>query len=168
MTNRIDNDNSQFNGEEKKPNKSEPPRPFIERRDTQLYTFINKVNGETRSEIKMFFIGLFALVIIIGYFLNQGLLKAQKELELLTKNTTYVIASNEQFRKNLKVFEKYPTCFNCHNVSDNLLPKTTLTLSEFTDYVRGNNRFIKNTIMPKFDNTQISDQELMEIWKILY
>jgi hypothetical protein len=60
-------------------------------------------------------------------------------------------------------------CAQCHTKMGMYLPKTSgLSYEAFSGYVRGSDRFAKNTMMPKFTQEDISDEELMRIWKKLY
>lgn len=60
-------------------------------------------------------------------------------------------------------------CAQCHISMGMYLPKTSgLSFESFSGYVRGTDRFAKNTMMPKFSDKEISDEDLMRIWKKLY
>lgn len=133
----------------------------------QLVTQINKTFKERITELKNFFIVGGVILAIVLYFVYDTNKQLKAELTVTNAKIDLVLGQNTYMSKNMNALSG-TVCYTCHNNTKMFLPKTTLKLDEFVNYVRGTNRFVNNSIMPAFPEKEISYDRLQEIWKNLY
>ena len=148
----------------KKENVIDDKNSVFEKMTTRLKILI----ADNKSQFKNILILLIVSILINSYLSYKSYsenVKTNKEMAFKIDEAMDVY---EISRKNQEVFE-HRLCAECHLKVGMYLPKTTgLDFLEFKDYVRGNSRFVKNDVMPKFAEKEISDEDLLNIWKKLY
>ena len=113
--------------------------------------------------VAIYLIACFALYIGLGGYFKD----TNDKISSIDKRIDFVLFQNQTYEKNMKALAG-TSCASCHLVPAMVLPKSSLSIEQFSDYVRGDKRFNTNSQMPKFDNSMISDAELEKIWKGLY
>lgn len=106
-----------------------------------------------------------AFVLYLG--LKSAFEDTNNKIEGISKQIDFVLFQNQSYEKNMKVLAG-TQCAACHLSPSMVLPKSTLSMDQFVAYVRGENRFNRNSQMPKFDSSMMSDGDLEKIWKGLY
>lgn len=132
----------------------------------QAVVSINRSIKTKVQELKTYMIFAFIVLGIVSYMFYESLKYVREELRSTSAQIEIVLSQNSIMQKNMKALSG-TTCYTCHNTTVMFLPKTTLSLAEFTKYVRGD-RFVTNSIMPVFTEKDISDTKLQDIWKNLY
>lgn len=138
-------------------------------RQGQISQLVQQINKNIRlriSELKTFIIFTMVIIGIVSYLFYESIKYIRDEIKSTNTQIEIVLAQNTYMQKNMKALGG-TICYNCHNTTVMFLPKTTLSLAEFTKYVRGD-RFVTNSVMPIFTDKDISDIKLQEIWKNLY
>jgi hypothetical protein len=105
---------------------------------------------------------LVAFALYIGF--SKEIEKLTNSIDKIDKRIDYVLLQNQTYEKSIKTLNG-TACASCHLEPSMMLPKSSLSMEQFTAYVRGTARFNKNSIMPKFETSQIGDAELEKIWK---
>lgn len=138
--------------------------------DELIKIVYEKLSGEFKSTRNLAFV-VIAGLILAYYFINENIKNRQElvqtKLDTFSFKIDEVLQQNVLYTKNMKAFNNN-VCGSCHLTPNMMLPKTTLSLDEFMGYVRGTNRFVNNSIMPKYKESDISDKQLQEIWKVVY
>lgn len=138
-------------------------------RSNQLSGLVNQINKSIKlriAELKNVLIFAIVVIGIVSYLFYDTMKYIREEVRSTSAQVDIVLSQNLTMQKNMKALSG-TLCYNCHNTSVMFLPKTTLSLGEFTKYVRGD-RFVTNSVMPIFSEKDISDLKLQEIWKNLY
>lgn len=105
----------------------------------------------------------FILYFLIGSMKDN----IREDISKIDKRIDYVLFQNASYEKNMKALSG-TECGTCHLSPSMVLPKTTLSMTQFVAYVRGSNRFAQNSQMPKYDEKKFSDGDLERLWKGLY
>lgn len=127
---------------------------------------INKGFKIKVNELKNIIIFMAIILGIVSYMFYESIKYIREDIRSTQTQIDVVLSQNMVMQKNMKALQN-TICYSCHNTTVMFLPKTTLTLGEFTKYVRGE-RFVTNSVMPLFSEKEISDLKLQEIWKNLY
>lgn len=138
-------------------------------RSSQLSSLVGQINKTVKlriAELKNVLIVALIIIGIVSYLFYDMMKYIKEDLRNTNSQIEVVLSQNSVMQKNMKALSG-TLCYSCHNTTVMFLPKTTLNLTEFTKYVRGE-RFVTNSIMPVFSEKEISDLKLQEIWKNLY
>lgn len=111
----------------------------------------------------------------INQKVNSSLTKAdlvdiKEELKELREYNQVLVGTLSVYNKNEKAFNlnvESQNCIKCHLQTNMYLLKSSLSFTDFKDYVRGTKRHINNTEMPSFDETIITDKTLENMYLIL-
>jgi len=101
---------------------------------------------------------------------QQAIVQTKESINKLTERVNLILEDNVLYNKNYKAFnfrEESKVCASCHLKPNMYLLRSNLPLTDFTAYVRGTKRHIKNNTMPSFTKEMISDHTLENIWLIL-
>ena len=132
----------------------------------QLVQQVNKCIRIKASELKTFLILNTIIICVVSYLFYESVAIIKGEIKNNNTQIEMVLSQNTYMQKNMKALSN-TICYSCHNTTIMFLPKTQLSLQEFSKYVRGD-RFVTNSVMPIFTEKDISDIELQDIWKNLY
>lgn len=138
-------------------------------RQGQLSGLVQQINKGMKikvNELKNIIIFMAIILGIVSYMFYESIKYIREDIRSTQTQIDVVLSQNMVMQKNMKALQN-TICYSCHNTTVMFLPKTTLTLGEFTKYVRGE-RFVTNSTMPVFSEKEISDLKLQEIWKNLY
>ena len=138
-------------------------------RQGQLSGLVQQINKTIKiriGELKTFMIFTGVVLGVITYMFYESIKYIREDIRSTATQIDVVLSQNMVMQKNMKALQG-TVCYSCHNTTVMFLPKTTLTLGEFTKYVRGE-RFVTNSTMPVFSEKDVSDLKLQEIWKNLY
>lgn len=138
-------------------------------RQGQLSGLVQQINKTIKikiSELKNIIIFMAIILGIVSYMFYESIKYIREDIRSTQTQIDVVLSQNMVMQKNMKALQG-TVCYSCHNTTVMFLPKTTLTLGEFTKYVRGE-RFVTNSTMPIFTEKDVSDLKLQEIWKNLY
>ena len=147
----------------------DPEEKIYQMRSSQLSSLVGQINKSVKlriTELKNVLFIAIASICIISYLFYDMMKYIKEDLRATNSQIEVVLSQNSVMQKNMKALSG-TVCYTCHNTTVMFLPKTTLNLTEFTKYVRGE-RFVTNSIMPVFSEKDISDLKLQEIWKNLY
>ena len=134
----------------------------------RLFRGIKAINVKLDKQQKFIIYCIIGAIALTGYF-NYSTYSFVKENNIiLTKKIDDSMNMYTISKKNEEALTG-SACAQCHITMGMYLPKTSgLSFEAFSGYVRGTDRFAKNTMMPKFTDKEISDDDLMRIWKKLY
>lgn len=138
-------------------------------RQGQLSGLVQQINKTIKikvTELKNIIIFMSIILGIVSYMFYESIKYIREDIRSTQTQIDVVLSQNMIMQKNMKALQG-TVCYSCHNTTVMFLPKTTLTLAEFTKYVRGE-RFVTNSTMPVFTEKDVSDLKLQEIWKNLY
>lgn len=103
--------------------------------------------------------------------LTKGdLLEIRNEIRELKEYNKVLVSTLSVYNKNEKAFNlniEAQACMKCHLQTNMYLLKSSLSFTDFKDYVRGTKRHINNSTMPKYDETIITDKTLENMYLIL-
>lgn len=134
----------------------------------RLLRAARSINGKLDKQHKYIMYGMLAVVVISGYFQWFTYNYVKDSNQVISKKIDDSMNMYTISKKNEEALTGF-ACAQCHITMGMYLPKTSgLTYEAFKGYVRGTDRFAKNTMMPKFSESEISDDDLMRIWKKLY
>lgn len=107
----------------------------------------------------------------VNTYLSKGdLVEIRDEIRELKEYNKVLVSSLSVYNKNEKAFNlntESQACMKCHLQTNMYLLKSTLSYTDFKDYVRGTKRHVNNTEMPSFDDKDISDRTLENMYLIL-
>lgn len=106
-------------------------------------------------------------VIAIALFIGNKIDETNKKITTVSDKLDVTLYDYTSYRKSAEALNG-TACAQCHISAGQLLPKSSLSQKEFTEYVRGTARFNTNNQMPKMSIDVISDSQLERIWKALY
>lgn len=101
---------------------------------------------------------------------KTDLVDIKEELKELREYNQVLVGTLSVYNKNEKAFNlnvESQNCIKCHLQTNMYLLRSSLSFTDFKDYVRGNKRHINNTEMPIFDETIITDKTLENMYLIL-
>ena len=134
----------------------------------RLLRATRSINVKIDKQQKTIIYSVIAVVAVSGYFQYSTYSYIKENNQAITKKIDDSMNMYTISKKNEEALTGFP-CAQCHISMGMYLPKTSgLTFEAFSGYVRGTDRFAKNTMMPKFTDKEISDDDLMRIWKKLY
>lgn len=104
------------------------------------------------------------------YISRSDLDSIREEIKLLKEYNKVIVGTISVYNKNEKAFS-YNTesaiCAKCHLQTNMYLLRSSLSFTDFKDYVRNTKRHIVNTEMPAFSEKDISEKTLESIYLIL-
>lgn len=107
----------------------------------------------------------------VNTYLSKGdLVEIRDEIRELKEYNKVLVSSLSVYNKNEKAFNlntESQACMKCHLQTNMYLLKSTLSYTDFKDYVRGTKRHVNNTEMPSFEDKDISDRTLENMYLIL-
>lgn len=107
----------------------------------------------------------------VNTYLSKGdLLEIRNEIRELKEYNKVLVGTLSVYNKNEKAFNlnsEAQACMKCHLQTNMYLLKSALSYTDFKDYVRGTKRHINNTEMPHFDDKDVSDRTLENMYLIL-
>lgn len=148
--------------------KEDTPPVFRRKEDEVKYHTIDRLVGMMKYFV--------VIILIILYILYATITDYNKtndyQLKLLNDiHSAIVPVENKQVIRNVKAFAvsaDTSQCKTCHANNTNVMyMKKDWKIEDFKSYVRGTKRDIPNSIMPKFTEEMIKDQDLEKMYFIL-
>lgn len=134
----------------------------------RLFRGLKSISVKMDKQQKFIMYFIIGAIAVTGYFNYSTYIFVKENNTVMAKKIDDSMNMYTISKKNEEALTGL-ACAQCHITIGMYLPKTSgLTYEAFSGYVRGTDRFAKNTMMPKFSDKEISDEDLMRIWKKLY